>query len=175
MEKIHAHSIVRWSLIIGIVIALNMFFNYALSLAYPQPVYPTSPQVVGAWYTKDDCIGVGGQWTYTQPVPGSTDPQLKNGGYCDPEYTQRIAYEARLKEYNRTIFIVLTVLGIMTLILGSFVGHHIVSSALSWGGVLSLIIASMRYWSDANNLIKVCILAVALFALIWIAIKKFEK
>ena len=46
--------------------------------------------------------------------------------------------------------------------------------ALSFAGVLSFIIASMRYWTSADDLIKVIILGIALAILIFIAFKKFK-
>jgi hypothetical protein len=51
--------------------------------------------------------------------------------------------------------------------------NEVLALAFSWGGVLSLFIASLRYWSDANNILKVIILAIALGSLIWTAVKKF--
>jgi hypothetical protein len=59
---------------------------------------------------------------------------------------------------------------------GTFLkGNMLISVALSLGGVLSFIIASMRYWTSADDLIKVIILAIALAILIWVAVKKFKN
>ena len=163
---------VRWSLVVGIVIVLNMFFNYAVSLVYKEPVYPTQPQVVAEIATKADCIAIGGQWN-ENIYPASDQKAVK--GYCDPEYTKRTEYDRLHKVYQRNIFIVLIVLGIATLISGVLITQEVLAAAFSWGGVLSLVIASMRYWSDADNLVKVLILAVALGGLIWVAVRKFAK
>ena len=67
----------------------------------------------------------------------------------------------------------LVILGVIALISGAFIANEIITLGFSWGGVLSLLIASMRYWSLAGNLIKVLILGIALASLIWLAIKKF--
>ncbi len=32
-------KVLKWSLVIGIVIVINMFFNYTLSLVYKSPVF----------------------------------------------------------------------------------------------------------------------------------------
>jgi uncharacterized membrane protein YhiD involved in acid resistance len=66
-------------------------------------------------------------------------------------------------------------LGALILIIGTVIKQEVLAIALSWGGVLSLIIASMRYWSNANNGLKVAILAVALASLMYLAVKKFTK
>jgi hypothetical protein len=169
---------VRTSLTVAIVIVMNLFFNYAVSFVYNEPTYdqfvkPT--QIVENITTQARCIEVGGQWNDYSPVPapqkGLTTPQ----GYCDQNYTNQKNYEDALKVYNRNVFITLVILGIASIIVGSFVAISIIPAAFSWGGVLSLVIASMRYWTSADKLFKVIILACALGVLIWISVKKFGK
>jgi hypothetical protein len=171
-------NFVKISIIIAIVIVMNMFFNYAVSLVYKEPVmdnYIKPAQVVEAIATKDKCIGVGGQWSenaYPSPVmKGQTEVQ----GYCNENYTNQLNYDAARKVYEKKVFITLISLGVISLIAGGFISISILSIAFAWGGVFSLIIASMRYWSQADNLAKVIILALALGILIWLAIKKFNK
>ena len=171
-------NFVKISIIIAIVIVMNMFFNYAVSLVYKEPVfdaYVKPTQVVETIKTKDQCISVGGQWSenaYPSPdLKGKTEVQ----GYCNENYTKQLNYDAARKVYEKKVFITLIVLGILSLIAGGFVTISILSIAFAWGGVLSLIIASMRYWSQADNLAKVVILALALGILIWLAVKKFNK
>ena len=66
----------RWSVILGIMIVLNLFFNYALSLVYESPEYNNfcpMEQVVTIPDNQTECTDKGGQWTdnqyYTKPVP----------------------------------------------------------------------------------------------------------
>lgn len=180
-------KILRWALIIGIVIVLNLFFNYSISLFYKQPdynIYFAQQQVVQPITVKEDCLKVGGQWyegdnRYDQngvPIPVAINGQSKPVqalGSCNPDFTKQQEFNNAQKVYNRNIFIMLSILGAISLFLGVFIANEIISLSLSWGGVLSLLIASIRYWSDADNWIKVLILAIALAALIWVAIKKF--
>jgi uncharacterized membrane protein len=84
-------------------------------------------------------------------------------------------YNTAQKTYNRIVFIILVALGVISLVLGALFANAILALAFSWGGVLSLVIASMRYWTDADNILKVVILAVALGALIFTAVRKFGK
>lgn len=172
---------VKWAVVIGIVVVLNLFFNYALSLVYKAPVYedyfPQS-QVVEPITNKEDCLKVGGQWTDpdTRLSDGATGVKTPSSvGYCNPDYTKYQKYTEAGKIYNRNVFIILVILGIAALILGAVLANVILSLGFSWGGVLSLIIASLRYWSDADNLVKVLLLGGALAALIWIAVKKFSN
>jgi hypothetical protein len=172
---------VKWAMIISIVILLNMFFNYAISLAYKAPKfddYVKPTQVVTPITNKDECVKVGGQWTDPTPVSveNQTNPKVdKAVGYCYPDYTNQKNFEAAQKTYNRNVFVILVILSIISLAVGTFVANPILGPAFSWGGVLSLIIASIRYWSDANDLFRVIILALALGILIWVAVKRFEK
>ncbi len=175
-------KVLKWALIIGIIVVLNLFFNYAISLFYKEPDYNAffpQQQVVKPITTKEACLKVGGQWTESPvykdgyAIPTPTSPQITS--YCNPDFTKQQEFSDAQKVYQRTIFIILVVLGVLSLILGAFLANEIVTLGLSWGGVLSLIIASMRYWSSADNLVRVLILGLALLILIWLAIKKFGK
>jgi hypothetical protein len=180
MEK--QSKVLKWSLIIGIIIVLNLFFNYALSLAYKNPVYenfcpaPTS-QVVTNPDTQKSCVDQGGQWTtnsyYGKPTAVG---EIQPVGYCDLQFTCRTAFDSAQKVYDRNVFITLVLLGAICVAIGSFLTvNMLISIALSLAGVLSFIIASMRYWGSADDLIKVIILAIALGILIWVAVKKFKN
>jgi hypothetical protein len=171
-------SFVKISIIVAIVIVMNLFFNYAVSLIFKEPgmdnfIKPT--QVMEAITIKDKCISVGGQWSenaYPSPdIKGKTEVQ----GYCNENYTKQLEYDNARKAYEKKVFITLIILGIVSLISAGFISISILSIAFAWGGVLSLIIASVRYWSQADNLAKVVILALALGILIWLAVKKFNK
>ena len=168
---------VRTSLTVAIIIVMNLFFNYAVSLIYNEPTYDqfvTSPQVLQNITTEGGCVSVGGQWTVNTPTTIDKKTTALQG-YCDPNYTNQKAYEAAVKIYDRNVFITLVILGIISIVIGSFVTVSVIPAAFSWAGVLSLIIASMRYWGSAGKLLKVGILACALGILIWLAVKKFNK
>ncbi|OGI95709.1 hypothetical protein A2917_00085 [Candidatus Nomurabacteria bacterium RIFCSPLOWO2_01_FULL_42_17] len=173
-------KVLKWALIIGIIIVINMFFNYALSLAYKQPVYeafcPNTAPVVTIPDTQNACVAGGGQWTnntyYGKPFP---DREAQPAGYCDLQFTCRNNFEAAQKVYDRNVFVTLIILGAFCVAIGSFLKKNmLISIALSLAGVLSFIIASMRYWSSADDLVKVIILAIALGILVWVALKKFK-
>ncbi|MFA5932228.1 MAG: hypothetical protein WC793_02525 [Candidatus Paceibacterota bacterium] len=177
-------KVLKWSLIIGIVIVLNLFFNYALSLIYKNPKYETfcsnTSQVVNIPDTQKSCVDAGGQWTnnnnYVKSAPVDIKQPAQPLGYCDQQFTCRNNYDAAQKIYDRNVFITLVILGAICVAIGSFFGGNlVVSIALSFAGVLSFIIASMRYWSSADDLIKVIILVIALSLLFWVAVKKFKN
>ncbi|MBX4206607.1 hypothetical protein KW784_02370 [Candidatus Parcubacteria bacterium] len=79
------------------------------------------------------------------------------------------------KSYNRNVFIVLVVLGALSVAVGNFfAANEVIASGLSLAGVLSFLIASVRYWGSANDITRLIILAIALGLLFWVAIRKFN-
>lgn len=172
--------IIKWSLIIGIMIVINLFFNYAITLVYDAPQfdkYCQPEQVIKEITTQKECLDVGGQWNpnYYKGLP-TDDIKLIRAGDCDQQFTCRTKFEIDRKVYERNVFVTLTVLGII-LVAGSFVlaFNWILSVSASMGGILSIIIASIRYWAEADNWLRVIILFVALCVLIYFAVKKFKN
>ncbi len=182
-----SNKFVRVALVVGLVIVINLFLNYTLSVVYKEPTYDqffARPQVVESYATKESCLSVGGQWSENAgvvPQMGTPDEvrPIKVGekniqGYCDPNYTMQKEYDAKRKAYELNVFITLILCGIVLTIVGIVRRHPILSPALTWAGVLSYIIAAMRYWGTATSILKVVILGIALIALIWIAVKKYN-
>ncbi len=169
-------NFVKISVIVAIVIVMNMFFNYAASLIFKEPVMDSfikPKQVLETIISKDKCISVGGQWSENVNLNDKGKTQIE--GYCNENYTNQLNYDNARKIYDKKVFITLIVLGIISLISSGFIGIQILSISFAWGGLLSLLIASVRYWSQTDNWAKLVILGVALGLLIWLAIKKFNK
>jgi hypothetical protein len=145
-------KVLKWSLIIGIVIVVNLFFNYTLSLIYKQPDYNN----------------------FCQPVPVAVPSG--NISVVNTQYiTCQNNFQTAENNYDRNVFITLVILGALCVAAGTFFKNNmVIGIGLSLSGVLSFIIASMRYWGSADDLIKVIILAIALAILFWVAVKKFK-
>jgi len=146
--------ILKWSLIAGLVIVINLFFGYSLSLIYKEPNYNTyCPQ----------------NFAYT-PDKTETVAQQEQMNKCQNDF------QAAENTYSKNVFVALVILGALLVLIGNFMkGNAVIANGLSLSGVLSFIIASMRYWSYASDLLHVGILAVALLILLWIAVKKFKN
>lgn len=177
--------ILRWALTVGIVIILNLFFYYATSLVYVEPKYEDfcpQKQVNIQPTNQQACVAMGGAWNegpaekITPSLEERTVPApVVTKGYCDPTFTCQKKYQEARDLYNRNVFLVLVVLGVISLVAGYFLAFNMaVSLGLSFGGVLSFIIASIRYWSAMQEYLRVTILGLALVALITLAIKKFQ-
>lgn len=171
-------NVLKWSVIIGIVVVLNLFFNYALSLVYDRPEYEAycpQSQVVIVPDTQDACVAEGGQWTENAYYGKPSVPESEPRGYCDLQFTCRQAFDDANRSYDRNVFVVLVALGALAVLAGNMLtSNTVIAQGLSLAGVLSFIIASMRYWGSADDLFRVIILAIALGVLFWVAWKKFN-
>ncbi len=177
--------VLKWALILGIVIVFNLFVNYSISLVYKQPQYdafcPTE-KYNKQYVDKTACVADGGMWTentvppvpdnqYSKPVPA----QPVVSGYCNPTYTCGKAFNTAESLYNRNVFIILVIFGILALVIAVYLsGISVISLGFSFGGVISLFIGSIRYWSDMNDILRVVVLGLALAILVWLAVKKFN-
>ncbi|KND51931.1 MAG: hypothetical protein ABA06_01575 [Parcubacteria bacterium C7867-001] len=177
MANTTAPKFVRWAVLIGIVIALNIFFLVARSLVLPEPKYDDyCPTRIQPAATEDACVKQDGVWVATPndaSVTAVTKPNM--AGYCDLYQKCQPVYDAAQKQFRLYAFIIAIGLGVLSLIVGVLpIGSSIVSSGLSYGGVLALIIGAIQYWNDASSLIQLGISALALGALLYIGVKRFR-
>ncbi len=180
--KMHRLKLLRWILALAIVVILNLFFAVAIHIVYKEPSYDhfcVNNRITQAIETKEACeaTSVGGQWNpNTQPKPMKLAAgEIYPAGYCDTNYTCNKNFQGAQSLYNRNVFVVLVVLGLLSLIVGYLLAmSSAVSLGLSLGGLVSLIIATVRYWSDMHEYLRLVILALALVALIYFGIKKFR-
>ena len=165
------NTLVRYAILFGIVILVNLFIIYAVQVAYPQPDYSQfcSSEITNATYdNKEACVSNGGQWNVS---PGAKE----NGAYCDNTFTCNQKFEEVNKVYTRNVFIVFVLAGLLLLAGSVFLsGSSLIASALSFAGILALIIGSLSYWSDMNDILRLIVLGVALAVVLSLAWKKFQ-
>lgn len=181
------HSkILEWALILALIIVLNLFFHFATKVVYQEPTWDTycpQKQVNISPSNEKDCVAVGGAWNAPasfgkepRSYPAVASLPVEPQGYCDVTFTCAKEYNEVHKVYNRNVFIVLIVLGLLSLGAGFWLTQSgAVSLGVSFGGVVSLIVGSTRYWSDMNDYLRLIMLAVALIVLIWLGIKKLSQ
>ncbi len=168
---------VRWAVLLGIVISLNLFFFVGRALLLPEPLYDDyCPTTVQPPAEQKTCEANDGVWVETPNDPSVTAVVKPNpGGYCDLYQKCQPVYDEAHKEWAMYSFVIAVGLGILSIIAGVIpMGSSIVSSGLSYGGVLALIIAATSYWSEAGNLLKLLISGVALVALLYIGARRFR-
>lgn len=176
-----ASPIIRWAFIIGITIVSNLFLMYLVDVIYPQPDYAAfcpDNQVNRAIESESACLEIGGQWNegVDAKIRMAEPATPVSGNYCNTTYTCSKQFEESMKIYNRNVFVVFVIAGIL-LLLGSvsFAGSEVLSLAFSFGGVLAFLIGATRYWSDMDDMLRVLILGIALASLVSMAWKKFKE
>ncbi|HEY9583256.1 MAG TPA: hypothetical protein VJK09_03060 [Candidatus Paceibacterota bacterium] len=163
----------KWILALGIVIVLNLLFNYGIRTFYkPAPDYADfcrQEQVTVVPENQEECVSQGGSWT-TNPSYGKT-----YRGYCNTQFKCSNDYQGASDRYNRNAFIIWVILGIIAIITSFYLAHvEAVSLGLSLGGVVAIIVGAVSYWSNMNDKLRFAVLLVGLVALIWLGVKKIR-
>lgn len=92
--------------------------------------------------------------------------------YCDPCSKD---YDTARKIYTRNVFIVAGVIGVAAIFAGTLWKIEFLASGLMFGGIILLFYATMRYFHDADKLIRVVIIFVELMLVLWIGYKKLYR
>lgn len=173
------NKILKWSLVLAIVIVANLFFNYSLSLIFNGPNYDEfcpfekTSKIIEE---QSKCEESDGIWNSDKSIAPIESREMKYAGYCDLTSKCNNSFQEATKVYEKKVFISLVIIGAIVLIASAFlVGNVVLGAALPLVAVLDLIIASIRYWEYSDELLKVCILFIALVALVYLAIKKFKE
>ena len=185
MIDINQNKVLKWALILGIIVVLNLFFAYTMKVVYNEPKWDDDnfcgkEQVIEKVATKEQCLEKGGQWNENivkdryyegEPIPVN----LENAGYCNLNFICNENFQTAREDYEKKVFMSLIVLGVISVVLGFvFATQQVLSVAFSLGGVLTFIWASMRYWQFASEFLQVGILGLALVVLIYLGVKKFK-
>ncbi len=162
---------------LGIVIILNIFFNELIGLALPAPDYNAyCPNTTPAAMTASSCDAQGGVWTEypVTPMPSDANAPAETGS-CDMTAKCQPLYQAASDSHDLYAFTLLVALGVLAVIAGLFpMGSSIVSSGLSYGGVVAFIVASAQYWGSAGQWVRFAIALIGLVALLYIGWKRFR-
>lgn len=114
-------------------------------------------------------------YTYVKQMP-----QIEYSRYPRTEQ-ERVDYrekrEARDNAFEKTLFYVALIVGLVAIILGNFVlnAYLALIIGLSLGGLFTLILGYLIYWQHFGLLIKFGSLIVAIVLLLFIAIKRLKK
>jgi len=180
------YTIQKVALTLSIVIVLNLLFNYAIFSVYTSPKYDDfcGKETRQYYDTKDSCESFGGEWVAynrgpypPRPVKITPDGEefIEPTEYCDAAASCNKEYGEARNFYNRNVFIMLVSLGTVSFIAGFFfVAVPAVSSGLLFGGLLSMFVGNVRYWSDMNEYLRLIVLVVVLAALIWLGYRKLK-
>jgi hypothetical protein len=177
--KAKGPKFVRWAVMLGIVIALNLFILVARTLVLTLPdqtLYCPAPTASNTPQTAQSCSDAGGIWNdLSDPSTPTTAAPTKATGYCDLSTKCMPQYEAAFTKYELYSFVIEIGLGVLAIVISVLpIGSAIVSAGLAYGGVLAFIIAGAQYWSEASSLLRLGMSVLALGTLIYIGIKRFH-
>ena len=175
--------------ILGIAIALVLvfFLGYSVNTFYEEPKHDDFCKDIDYRIPVDSCEDydhVSGEFERPIPVPegkGCYCYEIDKEGNkkCDadnPEYTKcSEEYRDVREKHGRTSFIILVVLGLVSILTGGLLlKAEAVSSGVMGGGVITLIYAAMRFWGSIQDYGRLIVLGIALVVLIWIGYKKLK-
>ncbi|MEK6826716.1 MAG: hypothetical protein AABX90_03735, partial [Nanoarchaeota archaeon] len=72
------------------------------------------------------------------------------------------------------VFIVSMILGVIAIIISLLIAIDSISIGFMAGGILVVIVALIRYWSELGDKLRFVILTLVLIILIWIGYKKLN-
>jgi len=160
-------------LAIAIVIVLTAFVFYGIFTFYNSPQYNNycedkSPRLI---QTHESCEEEEGEWIeYPNP---RINGELQNG-YCDTYSKCSEEYNLDNNIYKKNVFMIAVIIGLIVLVGGLFISNRSVSGGLMGGGILTLIIGILQYWSELGDALRFITLGVVLAILIFIGIKKLR-
>ncbi|MBW2976757.1 hypothetical protein KY347_04905 [Candidatus Woesearchaeota archaeon] len=188
-------------LAVAIAIVLAFFVGFGIAAFYEEPEYEDFCGNVEnkQFFIKEECEANGGKWSEYGERPLTlkenqylctkgietgtgeftfncqTSDEEARGGYCDVTYTCRTEFEGVREVYNRNVFIIATIFGLIALITGFFLKVSSVSAGMMGGGILTVFYGIIRYWSGLQNYGRFTVLGIALAILIWLGYKKLKS
>lgn len=189
---------------ISIAVVLAFLIGFGIETFYKSPKYEDfcGDRDEPFFYdTKDECEANGGRWNdqeIKKPVPLDTNQYLctkgaeqpdgrfyfncetresleRDEGFCQLNYYCSEEFDEARKPYNRNVFIITVILGIISILTGTYLKLTSVSAGIMGGGILTIIYGSIRYWRDMNDYLRFIILVIAFGVLVWLGYKKFKK
>jgi hypothetical protein len=172
-------------LALAIAIVITAFIFTGINLFYDAPMYDDFCEerpIPISIETEAECLNNNGKWTSyeyrNEPVPVEPKYDYANSqlsdGYCDLDWECRENYSSADQNYRRNVFIVGLILGTLILVGGIFITLPAISMGLMGGGLLTIIIAIMQYWSELAKWGRFIVLGLALAVLIWVGYKKLK-
>lgn len=184
---------------IAIALIFAFFVGFGISTFYKAPNYSDfcNNTDFKTYQTQEECIKNNGKWTsYDEEKPRINNQLIcnkieenntniilncnlnelkKNDGRCDINHYCSQEYQNKRENYNRNIFIITTIIGLLTLIIGVILLKvESVGSGIMSGSILIMIYGTIRYWQLASDFLRFILLGIVLIVLIWIGYTKLN-
>jgi hypothetical protein len=160
------------------ILALSVMIIFALFVGYGIEVFNPTPESrdIYSAHTLDECVAAGGEWREDRVpkrvvVENESDELLgESYGYCSTSNEFENLREGKAK----IVFIASLIIGILAVIVASFLKVNSISAGILGGGVLTILYGTIRYWQYAQNTLKFVLLGLALGVLIYLGYKKIK-
>jgi hypothetical protein len=187
---------------IGIAIIFAFFIGFGINTFYKSPKYDDYCIRENFREIKNEtnCIQANGKWTsydyYEKPMPVNKqltcskieenntniilncnffEEKFINEGYCDLYFTCNEEFQKKREEYNRNVFILTTIIGLIAFVCGVILLKvESVGSGIMSGSILIMIYGTFRYWEQASDIIRFILLGIVLTALIYLGYTKLN-
>ena len=155
-------------LAIGIAIIFTVFIGYLVNTLYEAPEYQYQEESPYAHCNEkySNCYSLEGKeaWECRE---------------ANKKCTEEVRKTTPQHKHQRNTFYILTIIGIITIIVGiSLTSLEGIGSGLIGGGILTTLWSLMytySYWLGFNKYVKLIVLAIVLFILIYLGYKKIEN
>jgi hypothetical protein len=176
------------NLILGIAIAIifSLFIGFGIQAFYKSPDYNTFCQNITDMVNANSCPPV-------TPTPGPYQKYPENC-WCDQDCSKnntcittnvchktnpewqvcQDSYTKANEFYSRNVFILTSIIGLITMLVSAFILlHESVSPGLMGGGFITIVYGTIRYWNFAGDKLRFAILGIILAMLIYFAYTKW--
>jgi hypothetical protein len=182
-SKKHSSKARRIILSFAIAVVFAFFVGFAINTFYEPPQWDRyCPSDYKQYNNESACVSVGGKWTNytdvnTAPVPvAKGNATINITGWCDNYFTCSQKYNDYQNVYDRNVFVICLIIGVVAIILGAFfLAVESVGSGAMGGGVLTIIYGVIRFWGQMSKYFRLIVLGLVLIVLIWIGYKKFRE
>lgn len=189
-ESAKAGSIKKWALAIAIAIVFNLFVNYGLATFYKEPkyenycnssYYPRKPVPAFSVYPEvnkncSEIIASEQDYQNCSAMKGYIQYRYGDDG-CQKSYfceTCGAVYDSARNKYDGNAFFVLVIIGVAAVVAGVMISVEAVGSGFLLGGIISILIGTVRNWSNLTDVLRFVILGVILAMLVVIGYKKLR-
>ncbi len=178
------------AMIIGIAVLFALLVGLAIDAFYVEPQYekfcnssyyrygPYTKPLPPDYIQPQNCSYEYGE-EYNKCINDRGNPifDIDEKGcqfYSTCDYCSRDFDIARNK-YNRNVFYIIAPIAILAIIFGVLIRLDFVGTGFMFGGILSLIYGTARYFTGLSKVGRVIIVFIELLILIWIGYKKVRK
>ncbi len=146
----------KFALGFGIAIVLPMMIHYGVSTFVTEPKW--DDYQVKNYYQR-----------YKHGTPEEKKALEAEKGRLDEQYKKEE------EQFQKNLFFVAVPLGIIAIIVGSFLSVQATGTGLMFGGIFSICDGYINYWSELSDALKFLSLLVAFIVLLFVGYKKLEK